>query len=190
MPLQFRPIPEKIVEILLYLAHKRPNADAYQAVKFMYLADREHLIRYGRPITQEEYVAMDYGPVASTALDLLRGNQGTLGWAKIKALPFLTERVERIGKTPLIYLRKPIREVDFDVFSKSDIRIFDEVIAKYGQLTFDELFKITHDHFAYKRAWDARGGAKASPMRYEDMIEAEDDRQRLLEAIGPVSAHY
>jgi hypothetical protein len=63
MALKFRPKTEKIVELMLYLAHKRPDADKYQAVKFFYLADREHLIRYGRPITFENYYAMEYGPV-------------------------------------------------------------------------------------------------------------------------------
>ena len=39
MPLKFHPKFDKIVELLLYLAHKRPDADKYQAVKFFYLAD-------------------------------------------------------------------------------------------------------------------------------------------------------
>ena len=43
MPLTFRPKIDKIIEALLYLAHKRPGADKYQAVKFFYLADRDHL---------------------------------------------------------------------------------------------------------------------------------------------------
>lgn len=68
MPLTFQPKLDKIVELLLYLAHTRPGADKYQAVKFFYLADREHIRRYGRPITFGDYVAMSYGPVASNAL--------------------------------------------------------------------------------------------------------------------------
>ncbi len=71
MALKFRPKIGKIVELLLYLAHKRPGADKYQAVKFLYLADKEHFSRYGRPITFEDYYALWYGPVASNALDLL-----------------------------------------------------------------------------------------------------------------------
>jgi uncharacterized phage-associated protein len=190
MPLDFRPNPQKIVELLLYLAHARPGADAYQAVKFFYLADREHLIRYGRPITQEQYVAMKFGPVASTALDLLNLDPQVLRWAKLKELPFKTESVPRPNTTPLTYIREPLREVDFDLFSKSDIRVFDEILEKYGKLTFDELFKITHDHFAYKRAWNDRGPMKASPMRYEEMIDDEDDRKSLVEDIETVASHF
>ncbi|MBN9347703.1 MAG: SocA family protein [Devosia sp.] len=190
MPLNFRPNPEKIVELLLYLAHARPGADAYQAVKFFYLADREHLARYGRPITQESYVAMKFGPVASTAFDLLNGNPNAMRLAKVNELPFVTEQVPRLWKSPLTYIREPKREVDFDLFSKSDIRVFDEILAKYGKLSFDDLYHITHKHYAYTRAWNARGTAKASPMRYEEMIESEDARKRLVEDVGPVAANF
>src|SRR5436190_7723614 len=91
MPLEFKPKYDKIVELLLYLAHKRPDADKYQAVKFFYLADREHINRYGRPISFEKYYAMSYGPVASTVLDLLNGNLGPAKSAGINELPFTVE---------------------------------------------------------------------------------------------------
>lgn len=189
MLLQFRPKPEKIVELLLYLAHTRPDADAYQAVKFLYLADREHLIRHGRPITFEQYVAMDYGPVASNALDLLEGDRGILRWAGIEALPFRTEIVPRPGKSSLTVLREPFRPVDFEVFSKSDLRVFDGVIEEYGNKTFNELYNITHNHFAYKRAWRERGNLRSSVMRYDEMIESDELRSKILLDVGPISSH-
>lgn len=189
MPLEFRPKLDKILELLLYLASARPGADKYQAVKFFYLADREHLIRYGRPITQEAYFALKYGPVASTAMDLLNGSEVVLQRAGIDSLPFRTEEVARPGQAPLLYLREPLRDVDFDVFSKSDIKVFDEILGKYGKMSFDELYRVTHDHVAYKKAWDKRGAGKASPMAYEDMIESADLRSKILEDFGSVSAH-
>jgi len=41
-----------------------------KALKLVYFADRYHLRRFGRPITGDEYLAMPYGPVASSAKDL------------------------------------------------------------------------------------------------------------------------
>src|ERR1700739_3442083 len=73
--LEFKPKFDKILELLVYLSFTKPGADHYQAVKFFYLADKEHLNRYGRPITYEKYCALPYGPVASNVLDLLRGNK-------------------------------------------------------------------------------------------------------------------
>jgi uncharacterized phage-associated protein len=41
-------------------------------IKLLYLADREALIRWGRPITPDRYVSMDIGPVVSRIYDLIR----------------------------------------------------------------------------------------------------------------------
>lgn len=185
MPLDFKPNLDKIVELLLRLAHARPGADKYQAVKLFYLADKEHLTRYGRPITSDAYYALDYGPVASNAMDLLEHDPHTLRQAGIDELPFRTE----VSQRGIVYLREPHRPVDESLFSKSDLKVFDEVVAKYGDKTFDELFRITHRHYAYNRAWNSRGYAKRAAMRYEDMIDDEVRRQEILEDIGPVASH-
>lgn len=190
VPLTFKPKLDKIVELLLYLAHKRPGADKYQAVKFFYLADREHLVRYGRPITFEDYYAMWHGPVASKALDLLEGDKWALHEAKIAALPFKTEVAKAKNGTDTVYIREPLREVNLDLFSKSDLRVFDEIVEKYRDASFDELKNLTHKHLAYKNAWENRRGvSKRAPMYYEEMIDDEERRAALIEDLAPVSAH-
>lgn len=190
MPLKFRPKLEKIVELMLHLAHQCPGADKYQAVKFFYLADREHLKRYGRPITYEKYYAMEYGPVASTVLDLLNGKLGVLKPIGLKELPFGTEA----GRTPdgkyaTTFIRQPKREIDRDMFSRSDLAVFDEVVAKYKDASFDDLFKATHEHFAWINAWTTRRYGERAEMYYEEMIEDEGKREALVSDIEPVAAH-
>jgi hypothetical protein len=194
MPLKFRPKLDKIVELLLYLAHKRPGADKYQAVKFFYLADREHFRRYGRPITFEDYYAMWYGPVASNALDFIHQNKKLMERAGLQSLPFEVEAgavKTKAGKTTdTIFIRKPQREVNYDLFSKSDLLVFDEVLAKYKDASFDDLFNETHGHFAYKNAWENRyPGAERAEMFYDEMVEDEARRAELVEDISPIAAH-
>jgi len=46
-----------------------------KALKLIYFADRCHLRRYGRPITNDMYFAMKFGPVASACRDLLNENE-------------------------------------------------------------------------------------------------------------------
>ena len=41
-----------------------------KALKLVFFADRYHLRLYGRPITNDRYLAMKYGPVASSCKDL------------------------------------------------------------------------------------------------------------------------
>jgi uncharacterized phage-associated protein len=189
MPLDFRPQFDKILELLLYLAHKRPGASKYQAVKFFYLADREHFARYGRPISFDNYFALWYGPVASNAMDLLEGDEYTFSQAGIDALPFDTETVPDHKGKPITYIREPRREVDFDILSESDIEVFDEIVEKYRDYTFEQLMKETHNHRAYQKAWHRRGPAKRSLMSYDEMIDDDARRAQLVEDLGPVAAH-
>lgn len=188
--LEFQPKFDKILELLLYLAHRKPGADKYQAVKFFYLADKMHIERFGRPITFDKYYALKYGPVASTVKDLLERNAFTLQKSGVKSLPF--DIADRDGLSPdhrqILVIGKPHREVDFDVFSKSDIAIFDEVIAKYGDCSFDELYRLTHRHNAYRNAWSNRGSSKRQLMDYADMVEEPGKRESLLADIGPLAA--
>ena len=175
--LKFKPKYDKIVELLLYLSRKRPGADQYQAVKFFYLADREHLNRYGRPITFEAYYALPYGPVATHALDMIRGDKAVLKKAGLNKLPI---HMQQEGKR--ILLLSPRREINFDVFSKSDLKVFDDILRRYGSKTFVELYGITHSHFAYRNAWNHRDKDKdAAPMQYEDMIMSRPIRKAGLE---------
>jgi uncharacterized phage-associated protein len=193
-PLTFRPKLDKIVELLLYLAHKRPGADKYQAVKLFYLADREHFRRYGRPITFESYYALWYGPVASNALDLLNQNAETMERAGIQKLPFDTAvgtvKTKSGKDTETTFIRKPHRDVSLDLFSKSDLQVFDEIIAKYGNASFDELYNETHKHFAYLNAWEHyRHGGDRAEMFYDEMIDDEVRRAELVEDVSPIAAH-
>jgi uncharacterized phage-associated protein len=186
MTLQFRPKFDKIIEFMLYLAHMRPNADKYQVVKLMYLADREHLNIYGRPITFEQYAALPFGPVASNAMDLMEHDKFTFRKAGIKSLPF--EIAKKIIDTKEVEcLSTPLRDIDVDIFSKSDIRVINDTIERFGDKSFDELFNITHEHAAYKRAWRRRGSARSSPMFYEEMIEDDSMRKSVLEDIAPIA---
>ena len=194
MPLTFRPKIDKIVEALLYLAHERPGADKYQAVKLFYLADREHLARYGRPITFDNYYALWYGPVASTTLDLLNGASPALFGANEKILPFKTEKgmvKARSGKeSETTFIREPFRPVKLDLFSKSDLKVLDEIISKYRDASFDDLYNETHKHFAYLNAWEHRrfGGERAE-MFYDEMVEDKVRRAQLVEDVSPIAAH-
>lgn len=185
MSLTFRPKRDKIIELLLYLAHKRPNCDHYQAVKFVYLADKEHLNRFGRPITFDEYYAMPLGPVPSNTLALLKEQEAAMRAADIDRLPFNTETIDRIT-----IIREPRRPLNYELFSRSDLRVFDEIIGKYGNYSFNDLYELTHSHFAYRNAWEKRpAGAKRVKMQYDDMVDEGPNKASMIEDFSPVSKH-
>lgn len=47
-------------------------------VKLVWAADRYHLRKYGRTVTDTEYYAMPHGPVSSLALDVIDGDEVAL----------------------------------------------------------------------------------------------------------------
>lgn len=176
---------DKIIELLVYLAEIKPRRDQYQAVKLLYLADKKHFNLYGRPITFEAYFALDYGPVASSALDMIKGDQVTLRKAGISRLP-----VEIIKRENIYTLVRAERPTNKEVFSRSDLKVFDEVVREYGEKTFDELFNITHDHIAYKSAWNSRKpSAKRAPMFYEDMLDEREDKEELVNELAEIAPY-
>src|SRR5208282_6704121 len=61
----------KATEAAARLLKLRGGTMSYmKLIKLLYLADREALLRWGRPISTDRYVSMDKGPVLSRVLDL------------------------------------------------------------------------------------------------------------------------
>ena len=146
---------------LAYLQQKLPGLTRHQAFKLLYLADLLHLERYGRPITGDKYVAMNYGPVPSNLYDFVKERSGS-------------------GR------QLPTVRADLEELSRSDIRVLDEIIKKFGRHSFSERTEITHDaawHAARRRA----PGDRAPAMLWEEIIRANiahaDELLRFLEDV-------
>src|SRR2546426_6564656 len=61
----------KATQVLNFFARKNGGQiNKMKALKLVFFADRYHLRQFGRPITNDEYLAMEYGPVASGCKDL------------------------------------------------------------------------------------------------------------------------
>ena len=106
--------------------------------------------------------------------------------AGITELPFETQVGKADNGSDTIFIRNPKREPNYDLFSGSDLRVLDEIIAKYRNYSFKQLMDLTHEHEAYRAAWDERKaqGANRAEMYYEEMIEDEGRRKALLEGFS------
>src|ERR1700681_3309737 len=61
----------KATQALNFFANRAGGSiNKMKVLKLVYFADRYHLRKYGRPVVGDEYVAMNYGPVASGTKDL------------------------------------------------------------------------------------------------------------------------
>lgn len=109
-------------------------------IKLLYLADRESIDRRGRPIVGGRYVSMDYGPVLSEVLDLVKVG-GSL-WSGA---------VEKDGYDVAL-TQKP----DLGALSQEEIDLLVEAFEVYKTLTQWKLCDLTH---RLPEWTDPKGGA-------------------------------
>lgn len=62
--------------ILYVLQQLGGKTDMHKLCKILYFADQRHLSKYGRSITGDTYIAMQYGPVPSNVDDILKAVRG------------------------------------------------------------------------------------------------------------------
>src|SRR3990172_5330871 len=135
---------KKATQALNCLAKKfGGNINKMQAIKLIYFADRYHLRKYGRPVTNDEYVAMGYGSVGSKTKDIA---ENTTFLDKIES-----EYSKRYIKNQGQYDIQSINEVDTDVFSDSDTEALDFAINHLGKFNQFDLADISHAYPEWKK---------------------------------------
>ena len=159
--IHFRNNTEKSLEVILWLANKRPGIDFHAILKLLFFADVRHLNDFGRPIVGGAYNAITYGPVSQPTYDIL------------KREPLAMETLGLNGEIPFDvrdgYHVYPKRIADERKLSRSDVAALEATLGKYGHLDFDALTEISHEHPAYKNAEDVG----RQRMLYEDFLEGE-----------------
>ncbi|MEK7187832.1 MAG: Panacea domain-containing protein [Patescibacteria group bacterium] len=135
---------EKTTQALNYLAQKEGGKiDKMKAIKLIWLADRYHLRRYGRPISNDNYLAMEYGPVGSSAKDIADNNDFLSSEEKKYSSGYIQPDEKR-------HFVESVNEVDSSVFSDSDLEALNLVYEKYGKDDALELADMSH----YFPEWD------------------------------------
>jgi len=153
---------EKFFALMQILCEKVPDLDKLKAVKLMYFIDRECLLKYGRPILGDVYIAMEWGPVPSQAYDRLKDiEDGT-----VKDSPIYAEATARY---PLF---KTKTKPELDLFSEAEIACIDEVLGKYGTLPGIRLGYISHQH----KAWTS--SERNSQIDYRLFFDDDPDKYR------------
>ncbi|QIE57554.1 SocA family protein [Pikeienuella piscinae] len=131
--------PRKAAQTIAYLAIRngRRPLNIVKAVKLVYLADRESVMKSGFPIQDEPRVSMKHGPVNSKTYSFINGEYDPemCGWSE-----FLSDRSgHRIGLAD-----EKLDIDDLDELSDADIQVLDEVWNKFGQMDQWALVDWTH----------------------------------------------
>lgn len=168
---------DKAVAATVYIASKKPT-ELTQAklFKLLYFSDKDHLVRYCRPITGDWYTAMKDGPVPSnlyTAFKEIRDISKIESENARRLAQYV--KLDASWKYPRIETHK---ELDPLQLSLSDTQSLDRILKQYGKMSFTQVRSIAHSTPAYSNAWEKKEETKdASPMSFEDFFE--DDANAL-----------
>jgi len=133
-PIQFQLHPEKAIEAAAVLLKLHGNPMKYLALlKMLYIADRVALARMDQPITGDQYVSMDYGPVLSGVYDLIKGKP-------VAALPLWSKFISHRNGMFVALLDDPGNE---DLCQEEE-EILQQVYQEFGQLDPFHIVEWTH----------------------------------------------
>lgn len=160
----------KSTQALNYFAHKAATGsplaelNKMKALKLLFFADRYHLRKFGRPVSDCAYFAMKNGPVASEAKRIAEESSLLPAVARGYARRYVRRKDN--------FRYSSVSEVDHAVLSKSDIEALDFAWKNFGHYSEFELVEITHQYPEWRRHASKlrRDGHKRIEMNYADFF--------------------
>ena len=103
-------------------------------LKLLYIAERESLRKYGRPICGDDYYSMKFGPVMGIVYNLIKEDQVKEDfWFR------------HIRREPGTYDVSLIADPSTVALSQAEIRLLDEIFENYKQVDQWDLSGLTHE---------------------------------------------
>ena len=174
------PYIDKIIDVIAFLLHEAPkHLTQYHIVKAIFLADPDHLNKYGRPITYDNYVAMEHGPVPSCAYDCLKNNAAFLVKLGRYSFPWKeveSDQIEQTSQNTKFFEPSGEPQVS-DLMSESDEIALKDALKKVLASNFKNLRNLTHEDPAWQEAWDSRGNQNSKEMNYALLFDVPDQVQ-------------
>jgi uncharacterized phage-associated protein len=146
---------EKATQLASYLLTLEGGHMNYmKLIKLFYIIDRMSLMKWGYPVTGDEYFSLDHGPIVSKIKDLITDEY------YFDASKYWKEFIEKDG-----WEVRLTQNNSTDCLSQADIEIADQVYKKCGKCDQWELEKITHRF----KEWQNPKGSRI-PIEYFDIL--------------------
>lgn len=175
-PIKFNFNERKAVQVAArLLAHNGGEMNYMALMKLLYLVDREALLRFGRPVTGDQVVAMRHGPVLSRVFDLVSQKKQRLPkslWHRFIPRPSAYVYTVRFSGVP-----------DASGLSEAELALTDEVFARHRDKTEWELVEFTHELPEWS---DPKRTAK--PIPFEAILRAGRKSKADIESIAREAA--
>lgn len=165
---------EKAVNSLLYaLQQLGGKTDMHKLCKILYFADQRHLSQYGRSITGDTYIAMQFGPVPSCVDDILKALRGDSFFSSSPEIEPLKGYMAFENRFIVCGLKTP----DMDELSGTDIKCLDYAIDICRNKNFAELTEYSHG-----LAWD--NTQRDRTMSVKDILREVGDDEAYVDYIA------
>lgn len=136
----------KALEAVVLVAKAWPGITPFYASKVFFIADKDHLNLFGRPVVGDRYVAMENGPVPSVIYDWFKGSFDFM--ADPEAIARSVE-FNRNGRIPTATAK---RDPDLAHLSSSDIAALERAVNFCRGKSFGYLSAYTHRDPAWQEA--------------------------------------
>jgi uncharacterized phage-associated protein len=169
-----QPHPDKILEAILRVIETGEKtgtpATQFEIAKAIFLADYRHLETYGRPVTYDNFVALEFGPVPSLTYNMLKPE---FDWRKLglEEAPWRTRAAGKKARRYFALKRAP----DVRKLSETDLTALDSAFREVRAMGFGKTSDFTHRILAYQLAWAKRGTKQMHPMDLRALLPDFDD---------------
>lgn len=164
------------IQATLYIIQQMGGVcDIHKCNKILYFADNEHLSKYGRTITGDSYIRMDWGPVPSCVYDLFKAVRGE-GYFASQVDDIRESYFHFVNTKDIVSTRKP----EMDYLSKSDVEMLDKYIAQLKGMSFREVSELSHG-YAWSNA--PRNGKISVKDRLTELGDSEEYIQFIEEQL-------
>ena len=153
------------------IQHSGGEMNYLALMKLLYLADREALLRFGRPITGDRVVAMKHGPVLSRVYDLVSQKKQEAPesqWHKFIPRPNAYVFTVRFSGVP-----------DTGELSQAELALIDEIYAKFRGWDEWGLVDYTHKLPEWRDPKDS-----SVPISFEEILQGAKVPPETIEAIA------
>lgn len=155
------------IQAILYILQKMGGmCDIHKCQKILYFADNEHLSKYGRSITGDAYVRMDFGPVPTCIYDLFKAVRGD---------SYFAMQVDDVRRNCFHFVNnKDIEAVaapDMSYLSESDVEVLDKYINLLKHKDFNQVSDASH---GYAWAHTAPNGVISVRDRLTEMGDSDE----------------
>jgi uncharacterized phage-associated protein len=176
---------KKSTQALNFFAVKEgKHINKMKALKLVFLADRYHLRKYGRLITNDNYMAMQYGPVPSTTKNIAESND----YLDDEIRQYSQLFIEPVDNLVLVSKSDP----DKTIFSETDLEALEFVWKTFGRYNQFQLRDITHTYPEWIKHKKIAESGSCSEMNLRDFLldptEKVPDDLKLDEAAHQIFA--